>query len=534
MVKLEDDSYMRILVKNYSENWESFFKDIKTRSDVELFFASNTKEPEKNFDLVLNCSHEKKATITPMAIKLFHKEGPGLLKGDVRKMLEAIIYAVQDAISVVDENGIGILINPAYTRITGLTEEDVIGNPATVDIAEGERMHYTVLKTGQPVSGVPMKVGPKRKDVIVNVSPIVINGELKGSVGVIHDISEISRLTEELQKANQLLRHLRAKYTFADIIGSSAKIKEVINKAKKASQTPATVLLRGESGTGKELFAHAIHNESSRNKGQFIRVNCPAIPDTLLESELFGYQEGAFTGARRGGKKGLFLEANHGTIFLDEIARLNFTLQAKILRVLQEREFIPIGGNETVAIDVRFIVATNADLEQEVEKGNFREDLYYRLNVFPIYIPPLRERKEDIPELVNHMIRRFNQEYGRMVEGVTKEALTILQDYNWPGNIRELENVIGRAIIEAGFSSKILQVSHFPPLGALQKVNKDRISDMVDFAGHMSLKELMMKTEEKALRQALRVKDGSRKETAEMLGISVRTLYYKLEKYGLV
>ncbi|MED5075199.1 sigma-54-dependent Fis family transcriptional regulator, partial [Anoxybacillus geothermalis] len=385
---------------------------------------------------------------------------------EIRMMLEAIIHSSEEAISVVDENGNGILINPAYTRLTGLTEEDVIGKPATADIAEGESMHMQVLKTRRPVRGARMKVGPKNRDVIVNVAPIIVDGVLKGSVGVIHDVSEIQRLTAELNRARQIIRTLEAKYSFADIIGESEEMKVAIEQAKLAAKTPATILLRGESGTGKELFAHAIHNASDRKYNKFIRVNCAAIPETLLESELFGYEEGAFSGARRGGKRGLFEEANNGSIFLDEIGELSAGTQAKLLRVLQEREIVRVGGTKPIPINVRVIAATNVNLEKAIAEGAFREDLYYRLNRMPIYIPPLRARKEDIPALCRHLIQKLNQDYGRNVEGVTDEAMVKLLAYDWPGNVRELENVLGRAMIFMKFHEVMIDVSHLPPLSA--------------------------------------------------------------------
>lgn len=222
---------------------------------------------------------------------------------EIQTMLEAIIHSSNDAISVVDENGNGILINPAYTRLTGLTEKDVIGQPATIDISEGESMHLHVLKTKKPVRGVRMKVGPHRREVVVNVAPIIVDNQLRGSVGIIHDLSEIQSLTHELEMARERIRTLEAKYTFDDIIGQSEGMVVAKEQAKIGARTPATVLLRGESGTGKELFAHAIHNESNRRFNKFIRVNCAALPETLLESELFGYEEGAFSGAKKGGKK---------------------------------------------------------------------------------------------------------------------------------------------------------------------------------------------------------------------------------------
>lgn len=364
---------------------------------------------------------------------------------EIQTMLKATIQSSEEAISVVDEEGRGLLINRAYTRMTGLTEEDVIGKPAEIDISEGESMHMQVLKTRRPVRGVRMKVGPNKKDVIVNVAPIIVDGKLKGSVGVIHDVSEIQTLTNELNRARQIIRTLEAKYSFDDIIGGSEEMKVAIEQAKLGAKTPATILLRGESGTGKELFAHAIHNASDRKFNKFIRVNCAAISESLLESELFGYEEGAFSGARRGGKRGYFEEANNGSIFLDEIGELSAHMQAKLLRVLQEKEIVRVGGTKPIPINVRIIAATNVNLEKAMADGDFREDLYYRLNRYPISIPPLRLRKEDIPAICNYLIGKINQDYGRNVEGISEEAMDVFLRYQWPGNVRELENILGRS-----------------------------------------------------------------------------------------
>lgn len=451
---------------------------------------------------------------------------------EVRSLLESIINSTQDAISVVDEKGNGILINREYTRLTGLSEDDVIGRPATVDIAEGESMHYRVLKTRKSVHGVRMKVGPSKKDVIVDAAPIIVDSRLKGSVGVIHDVSEIKKLTEELDQARRMIRQLKAKYSFEDIIGISQTIKLVIRQARKASETPATVLLRGESGTGKELFAHAIHNASNRSQHKFIRVNCSALADNILESELFGYEEGAFTGARKGGKKGLFEEADGGTIFLDEIGKISMNLQAKLLRILQEKELIRVGGTKTINLDVRVIAATNINLERAIQNETFREDLYYRLNVFPLFIPPLREKKEDIPYLVQHMIHRFNQEYGRLVKGVTSDALKLLMDYQWPGNVRELENVVGRAMINLGMEGNMIDCDHLPVL--IDSIKDFKTSQKIDFnMDDRSLKEIINETEKKAIINVLQKTKGNKTEAAKILGIAIRSLYYKLEKYKI-
>jgi PAS domain S-box-containing protein len=453
---------------------------------------------------------------------------------ETQTMLQAIINSTQDAISVVDEKGMGLLINPAYTRLTGFAEKDVIKQPATVDIAEGESVHLQVLKTGRQVKGVPMKVGPARKAVLVDAAPMVVNGILKGSVAVIHDVSEIHRLSDELDSAHRLIRRLEAKYTFDDIVGVSEEIRYAAAHARKAAEIPATVLLRGESGTGKELFAHAIHHTSQRRRSRFVRVSCAAIPESLLESELFGYVEGAFTGAKAGGRRGYFEEANKGTLFLDEIGEINLAVQAKLLRVLQEKEIVRVGDNKPVSIDVRIIAATNANLEERVKKGQFREDLYYRLNVVPIYIPPLRHRKTDIPHLVSYLIRKLNQEYGRSVADISPAALSRLLDYSWPGNVRELENALGRAIINLGYGQTTIEAEHLPPLGRCLDYRfsgwPDKRAERFHWSGE-TLEELRSKWEKELVADALAQVGGNRAKAAALLGISIRSLYQKLNKY---
>lgn len=450
---------------------------------------------------------------------------------EIQTMLQAIIHSSDEAISVVDEEGRGILINPAYTRITGLKEEQVIGQPATADISEGESMHMKVLKTRRAVRGIAMRVGPNKKEVVVNVAPIIVDGILKGSVGVIHDMSEIKSLNRELNRARQIIRTLEAKYSFEDIIGISEEMMISIEQAKLGAKTPATVLLRGESGTGKELFAHAIHNASDRKYNKFIRVNCAAISESLLESELFGYEEGAFSGAKRGGKCGLFEEANNGSIFLDEIGELPANTQAKLLRVLQEHEIVRVGGTKPVTINVRVIAATNMNLEKAIANGTFREDLYYRLNRMPIHIPPLRRRKEDIPLLCERLIRKINQDYGRNVEGVSNQAINKLMKYDWPGNVRELENVLGRAIIFLNYNDPIIGSEHLSDLH--HNKNGDEIHSDETFQQLESLAAQLERVEAKIILDTLKKVRGNKTQTAKILGLSVRNLYYKLEKYNI-
>ncbi|WP_053367070.1 sigma-54-dependent Fis family transcriptional regulator [Bacillus sp. FJAT-27245] len=453
---------------------------------------------------------------------------------EIQTMLEAIIQSSDDAISVVDEEGRGILVNPAYNRITGLTREQVIGQPATADISEGESMHMKVLKTRRPVRGVPMRVGPNKKEVIVNVAPIIVEGKLKGSVGVIHDMSEIKSLNRELTRARQIIRTLEAKYSFEDIIGQSEEMLLAIEQAKLAAKTPATVLLRGESGTGKELFAHAIHNASDRRFNKFVRVNCAALSETLLESELFGYEEGAFSGAKRGGKPGLFEEANNGSIFLDEIGELSANTQAKLLRVLQEREIVRVGGTKPLPINVRIIAATNVNLEKGIASGTFREDLYYRINRLPIHIPPLRNRKEEIPVLCERLIQKINQDYGRNVEGVTEEAILRLQEYGWPGNVRELENILGRAIIFMAYNETVIDGKHLPELKNKEAGRKEHSGLPEEESGAaLSLAEMLDRYEAEIISRTMERANGNKTKAAKMLGLSIRNLYYKLEKYKL-
>ena len=450
--------------------------------------------------------------------------------GQNKLLLQTIIDSLSDAVSVVDENGIGIMVNRAYTRITGMTEEQVLRKPATVDIAEGESVHMRVLQTGKPIKGVRMKVGPFRREVIVSCEPLIINGELKGSVGVIHDISELRRVMEELERTRKLVRKLESRYTFEDIIGNSEQIKKAIERASHAAATPVSVLLRGENGTGKELFAHAIHHASERSEKPFIRVNCASLTDTLLESELFGYADGAFTGAKKGGRKGYFEEAEGGTLFLDEIGAMNLEAQARLLRVIQEGEIIRVGESRPRRLNVRIIAATNSDLERMVEKDRFRKDLYYRLNVFPIYLPPLRDLKSDIPLFVNHYLARYSQEYGRTVIDIAPVVFRRLKEYDWPGNVRELQNVIARALINLDRDETIIEEKHL----IMPFINHSVKADITEELLKGTLKEMHSNWERRILLQALHEAKGNKAEAARQLDISIRNLYNKLHQHKLV
>ncbi len=452
----------------------------------------------------------------------------------VQMTMAAVFNAAQDAISVVDQKGIHMLVNPAYTQLTGYRESEVVGRDYNVDLVEGESVHKRVLETGKPVANAIIKTGKMKKDVVASAAPIIVDQKVVGSVAVIHDLTDVRHLTKELDQAKQIIRNLEAKYTFDDIKGDSLIIKDAIEKAKIAAITPATVILRGESGTGKELFAHAIHNASNRKYAQFVRVNCAAISESILESELFGYVEGAFTGALRGGRIGLFERASGGTIFLDEIGEISTQIQSKLLRVIQEKEIIRVGGTKPITVDVRIISATNINLEDAVKNGSFREDLYYRLNVIPIAIPPLRQRLTDLEVLANHIITKFNQEYGRSIRSISELAISELKKYDWPGNIRELENYIGRTMIQMKNVETEIDAYHLPAFGnkASSKMSI-YLDDTAEYLTVIELGDYLKQQEIKYIADVLAKTAGNRTETAKILGISLRSLYYKLQKYQL-
>ncbi|MFP7285141.1 sigma-54-dependent Fis family transcriptional regulator [Shouchella clausii] len=446
----------------------------------------------------------------------------------IQTMLEAIINSSNDAISVVDENGTGLMVNPAYTKLTGLNSDQIIGQPATADISEGESIHMQVLRTKKPVRGARLKLGPHKKDVIVNVAPVIVDGELKGSIGVIHDVSELNRLSSQLQHAQKRLATLEATYSFSEIVGTSKEMAFAIEQAKRGAKTSFPILLLGETGTGKELFAHAIHNESERKGQPFVRVNCAALTETLLESELFGYEQGAFSGALKSGKKGLFEEAEHGSIFLDEIGEMSPNTQAKLLRVLQEQEIVRVGGTKPIPIHVRVIAATNVDLEGAIREKRFREDLYYRLNKLPIRIPPLRERLSDLPALIDHLLRKLNLDYGHNIQSISKLVLSRFEGYYWPGNVRELENVLARSMIYMDLGATELTDVSLP-----QEFGQSGKREVSHAAAPKQLQAFLAEKEKEHLRQTLAEVDGVKTEAAKLLGISIRSLYYKLEKYNL-
>jgi two-component system, NtrC family, response regulator AtoC len=362
-----------------------------------------------------------------------------------------------------------------------------------------------------------------------------VKGVLTQAIERYHLLRENRRLTERLEQyAGYLSQEMHGEFDFGQIIGDAPTLREVLQKVEQVAPTHSTVLLRGETGTGKELVAHAIHINSPREKKPFVRVNCAALAPGVLESELFGHEKGAFTGAQ-GRRPGRFELADGGTLFLDECGDLPMEVQVKLLRVLQEREFERVGGAETLKVDVRVVSATHRDLETLISEGKFREDLYYRLNVFPITLPPLRDRQEDLPKLVEHFVSKFNRVTGKAVRGFDAGALAALQQYSWPGNVRELENVVERAIIvcrgnevtaaDLDFGRRVQSAAMSAPSPAAMP--------SVLPAGGKPLQARLQEQEKNEIVAAIDRNQGNIAGAARALGINRSTLYYRLRKHGL-
>ncbi len=347
------------------------------------------------------------------------------------------------------------------------------------------------------------------------------------AASIIGQAVKVSQLVEDARKGLleeniHLREELRERYDFSNIIGNSSVMREVYERITQVARTNTTVLIRGESGTGKELIAHAIHYNSLRSDRPFIRVSCAALPETLIEAELFGYEKGAFTGAQTQ-KKGRFELAEGGTLFLDEIGELAPTLQVKLLRVLQEREFERVGGTQTLRANVRLIAATNKDLDQAIGDGTFREDLYYRLNVFSVFVPPLRERKPDILLLADHFLEKYAREHSKNIRRISTPAIDMLVSYHWPGNVRELENAMERATLVC--DGHVIHAHHLPP--TLQT------AEASDTMVRVNLGDAVAAYEKDLIQDALKSTRGNRAKTARLLGSTERIIGYKVRKYGI-
>lgn len=447
------------------------------------------------------------------------------------ELLETVLDNIQNGIVVVDRNARIIIFNKAYCDFLEVRKEDMIGRPV-VEAIENTRMHI-VLQTGVAEIGDVQRI--KGHDMICSRIPLKKNGEIWGALGIVmfrdvKDLRTLMRRVERLQSElefykDELAREQGARYRLENIVGTSERIQELKRIVLKVARSDSTVLIRGESGTGKELFAHALHNASPRRARPFVRVNCSALPENLLESELFGYREGAFTGARRGGKMGKFELADGGTIFLDEIGDLPVNMQAKLLRVLQEKEIERLGDNQPTKVNVRVIAATNRNLEEMVREGLFRQDLFYRLNVVVLEIPPLRERPEDIPALVASLLAKLTEHLGCSPKRIDEGALECLRKHTWPGNVRELENVLERILNLV--EEDVITVHHLP-FYLLQEINFIPGEKNV-----VPLKEAVEKTEKAMLLRALEITGGDRLAAAKILQISKSSLYEKISRYKI-
>jgi len=509
-----------------------------TGKHVQEIFPELSEQPKSNVQVSIDGKsyaliqfplHDKRGQIGSLIMMddQFHE----LLRQAV-DTYETALMDLSECILGVDEKGHVNFLSRSYANLLGLPDSDsAIGKHCT-EVVKNTRMHK-VIKTGKPEIGHLMDINDKT--VLATRIPRFENGQIIGAIGKImfHDVDEFKALATQVQEMEtkiefyeqEIKRIQGAKFSFKSIIGNSNKIKDVKSNAEKVAKSRSTVLIKGETGTGKELFAHAIHLASPRSAGPFIPLNCAAIPKDLLEAELFGYESGAFTGAKEGGKPGKFELAKNGTLFLDEIGDLPLDMQAKLLRALERKEIDRIGGTSSKKIDVRIIAATNKDLWEMTQQGNFREDLYYRLNVFMIEIPPLRERKEDVIPIATHLIDKLSKEIGLIGASMSEDVKHALMDYSWPGNIRELENVLERSmnVVE---DSGTIEMRHLPVY-----FRKGRSRDAMD--GVYSLKEQMESTEKRAIMKALKKSDGNKNEAAKRLGIHRASLYRKMEKYEI-
>ncbi|NPV92759.1 MAG: sigma 54-interacting transcriptional regulator [Firmicutes bacterium] len=453
---------------------------------------------------------------------------------DFIHILELMIENPYMGLIYVDTSGRVVLINQTYADIIGFKKEEAVGkhihevtpHSQLPEILQTEETHLADLWT---VNG---------HDMIVTRTPIYDNGKLIGALGrsLFLDLSaakilatKLNQLEDELAVYREEVKKIHtAKYFCQDLIGSSQVMQEVRFVAQKICRASSNVLITGETGTGKELLANAIHNASPRHGFPFIRVNCASLTSSLLESELFGYEDGAFTGAKKGGKVGRFELANHGTIFLDEVGEIPLEMQTKLLTFLQEREFERVGGTKTIKVDVRIIAATNLDLEQAVVQGKFRQDLYYRLNVMNINIPPLRKRKEDIQELSAYFILKLNQRLATRATSISREAMEALAGYEWPGNVRELENVLERAMLLADMNDETrIKPSHLP--GILRKIESEKPAQ----APGPTLDSILEEMEKSTIIQSLNRHQQDKAAVAKELGINLSALYRRLKKYGI-
>ena len=447
----------------------------------------------------------------------------------LQRTLEVVLNTAYDGLIVVNKKGVVTMTNQAFASFFYQSPEDMIGKPIT-EVYDNPKF-TDVLETAQPVHGYIHDLNGH--EIIASRFPIIQDGNIVGAVGkvVFKDVNELYALTKKVDslrteldyyKNTMIQKNSSALELFK---GKNPLMVSLVHTALRVAKSGSTVLLRGESGTGKELFAQLLHSESFRRQGPFIKVNCAAVPENLLESELFGYDEGAFTGAIKGGKLGKFELADGGTLFLDEIGDMEMAMQAKLLRVIQEREIERLGSSKARKVDVRLVAATNRDLEAMILEKQFREDLYYRINVVTLTIPPLRDRMDDVEGLIETFLKKFNHQFAKSVTELSSESKNVLMNHLWPGNIRELENVIERAFNMIDGSE--IQLKHLPNYLQILAGHETR-----PFVGG-ALENILNRVEKEALIYALENANGNKVQAAKTLGLSRAGLYKKLIKHEL-
>jgi PAS domain S-box-containing protein len=452
---------------------------------------------------------------------------------DTDLLLNAILDYSYDGIWITDGKANVLKINRAHERISSIKAEQVVGK-SMKDLADQglvpESVSLEVLERKETVTILQKELNGKIS--ISTGNPVFnANGDISMVITNTRDITELNDLRRQLEEKNKELDKLSQEKLLNNMgcVHQSQKMKELLKTVSQVAKTDATVLILGESGVGKEIIAELVHGLSSRNNKEFIKINCGSIPESLFESELFGYEKGAFTGATQHGKKGLFELAHGGDVLLDEISELPLNMQVKLLRVLQHGEFVKIGSNKSTKVDVRIIASTNRNLQQMVKEGKFREDLFYRLFVVPIKVPPLRERKEDISILIYHYLEGFNRK-NRTNKEISLEAINLMTQYDWPGNVRELINVIERLVITAP-ANEILP-EHLPP--QFNKVNANS-DEVIQVSKIMPLEEAVQELEKKLINLAIEKLGSSlsSRKIAKLLQISQSSASRRIQKYGI-
>lgn len=452
-------------------------------------------------------------------------------KEETIEFLDFLFGNLPISMIITDAEGKVLMLNDHYAQFLKLDKSQVIGRFVN-DVVPNTRIPI-VLATGQYEISKQHVYGNGSKSIVHRIPLLSDEGEVAGCLGIV--LFESMEDLQHLAQVNKVLSHklteyqneirciFKAKYSFDQILGQSSIIRQKKELARRFASSNSNILITGESGTGKELWAHAIHKASDRAEHPFVSVNCGAIPENLLESELFGYEEGAFTGAKKGGKLGKFQLANGGTLFLDEIGDMPLMMQVKILRALQEREVERIGGRETEKVDVRIIAATNRNLEQMVKEGTFREDLYYRLNVLTLNLPALRDHAEDIPLLIQHFVTEYCNHAG-IIKRFEAETIEVLRNYSWPGNIRELGALVERLLVSV--DSEVISTSDLPTNICFATKTRAHGSTC-------TLDQVLEEVEQDLIKKALIMARHSKSEAARMLGIPRTRLYRKIELYGL-